>query len=306
MALILLMQNNDLTLITGATGFLGQHIVEEFQTKGLQTLSLGRSAKNDVVCDLAEGSPKGLEKVSVVIHCAALAHRYPKTEASKKEFYNNHIIASENLIKALDTKVCQKFIFISSVAVYGVDAGQLVSEELSPSPNTYYGECKLAVENLILTWGIKNQIPIYILRLPLVVGEAPPGNLGSMVKAIRNKYYVYIKKTNPRRSMVLATDVAKLLSSNQLNEPGIYNLTDGYSPSLREIETCILNKYNVRFKPIGLPFFLINLAAKLGDFFGFLPINSVKLKKLTSDLTFDDQVARTKLNWSPRKVIDGW
>lgn len=295
------------TLITGSTGFIGRHLVQSFKKKGDQIVTLGRSASNDVRCDLSLSIPEFNNYFSTVIHCAGLAHRYPRNPAEEKDFFDNHILAAQNLLTSLNHENCQKFIFISSVAVYGIDEGVNLSEMTEPLPKTIYGKCKLKAEELIQNWGKKNDVPVYIFRLPLVVGDNPPGNLGAMIKAMIKRYYFNIANINPKKSMVLAQDVADFLAeSEKFASPGIYNLTDGYHPSMREIEQCIMRKKNIGLKPVTLPFFLIRIFGWIGNWFPSAPINSFKVKKLSTDLTYSDEKARANLQWKPSLVIDGW
>ena len=85
---------------------------------------------------------------------------------------------------------------------------------------------------------------------------------------------------------------------------GIYNLTDGNHPDFFELSNAIA-KQNRKTNPLNIPFFVAKSIALLGDIIGDkFPLNSIKLKKLTTDLTFDDSKARKVLGWKPNKVID--
>jgi hypothetical protein len=136
------------------------------------------------------------------------------------------------------------------------------------------------------------------LRLPLLVGKNPPGNLGTMIKAIKKGYYFNIGGGNSKKSMVLAEDVARFIP---VIAPvgGTYNLTDGEHPSFSALSFAIANK-----KIINLPLFVVKIIGYLGDVIGAkAPINSTKVKKMTSDLTFDDSKAR-EMGWKPQPVLE--
>jgi hypothetical protein len=134
--------------------------------------------------------------------------------------------------------------------------------------------------------------------LPLLVDKNPPGNLGAMTRAIQKGYYFNIGGGKAKKSMVLAEDVAKfILKIAPIG--GIYNLTDGVHPTFKELSTSIAKK-----KLFNLPLRLAKIFAKIGDVLGDKsPLNSIKLKKITSDLTFDDSKAREK-GWNPQAVLD--
>jgi hypothetical protein len=62
---------------------------------------------------------------------------------------------------------------------------------------------------------------------------------------------------------------------------------------------------NKKGNPINLPLKVAKIIGVFGDVFGLkFPINSKKVSKMTTNLTFDDSKARKMLNWSPQLVID--
>jgi GlcNAc-P-P-Und epimerase len=288
------------TLITGANGFLGHHLKKIFDRKYYHTLDLSNS---DIVANLSNIPPKLSNSYVTVIHAAGKAHVVPRTASEIQEFYDVNLGGTINLCRALEENLPQKFIFISTVAVYGLENGYLIEETQPLNGNSPYAKSKILAEDFLLEWGKKNNVQIIILRLPLLLGENPPGNLGAMIKAIRKGYYFRIGDGSTRRSMVLADDVGKLIASDNL-KPGIFNLTDGYHPSFKEIEHAIAKQLNRKIK--SMPKLIVQTACKIGDTFSFFPINSYKYEKLTSSLTFSDQKARKELKWNPRSVIDGF
>ena len=59
--------------------------------------------------------------------------------------------------------------------------------------------------------------------------------------------------------------------------------------------------------PLNIPERLVKTIAVVGDVLGKkAPINSVKLKKIVSDLSFDDSKARKLLGWNPTPVLEGF
>ena len=142
-----------------------------------------------------------------------------------------------------------------------------------------------------------------ILRLPLLVGKNPPGNLGAMLKAIDKGYYFNIDGGKAKKSMVLAEDVAAFISK-VASVGGIYNLTDGVHPDFKELSTAISEQKNKK-RPLNLSLFITKLMGYAGDMLGDkAPINSSKIKKITSDLTFDDTKARNLFGWNPQSVLE--
>jgi nucleoside-diphosphate-sugar epimerase len=85
---------------------------------------------------------------------------------------------------------------------------------------------------------------------------------------------------------------------------GIYNLTDGFHPSVSELSHHIAIQFGKK-KLVNVPLWVARILAKTGDLLGRKsPFNSNKLHKLTANLTFDDSKARRELGWAPKPVVE--
>lgn len=287
-------------LISGANGFFGRYLTHAFINQKVETIGLSSCTINH---NLAYSKPVFNYPYNKVVHAAGKAHSLPRNKEEEESFYQINYTGTINLTKAFDqmNHWPHQFVFISTVGVYGIDEGELLDENTPLAGHLPYQKSKIMAEQYLQKWAARHQIQLTILRLPLLVGKNPPGNLGAMIKAIKSGYYFRIGTASARRSMVLAEDVAALVASNKL-KPGIFNLTDGIHPPYQELEDQIANQLNKNIKTI--PYTLVKAAAGIGDYLSFLPINNYKLQKLQSTLTFSDQKARTHLNWKPRSVIE--
>lgn len=291
-------------LLTGSSGFLGRIIYNQLTNSGIHevyTLSRTCSSFNT---DLSKEVPQ-LVNVDLVIHAAGKAHSIPKNESEIKSFFDVNTIGTSNLLAGISklSTLPKAFVFISSVSVYGCESGDSIKESYPLKAKDPYGLSKIKAEKLVSDWCNHNDVICSILRLPLLVGENPPGNLGSMIKAISKGYYFNIGDGSAKKSMILAHDVANFI---RIVHPkgGIYNLTDGYHPTFNELSLAI-SKIKNKSRIINIPFWFAKILGLFGDFFGtLLPINSMKVKKMISNLTFDDTRAREKLDWNSNLVID--
>jgi nucleoside-diphosphate-sugar epimerase len=289
-------------LLTGASGFLGKYIFDSLSKKvDLYTLSRFNSNFN---FDISKKFDLNLQCFDLVIHNAGIAHFHPKNKDDENKFFDINVTGTTNLINALNkTKKPDFFVFISSVAVYGLNSGINIDENSKLLASDPYGKSKILAEEIVQKWCLKYNIKCVILRLPLVAGKMPPGNLKSMISGIKSGYYFNVLNGKARKSIVLAENVADIILTS-LKMPGIYNLTDGYHPSFYELSNLIASQIGRKSIP-NLNLRIAKLLAKFGDLFGsFAPINSIKLIKITSDLTFDDSKARSAFNWKPDYVLD--
>ncbi|MES2828423.1 MAG: NAD-dependent epimerase/dehydratase family protein [Bacteroidota bacterium] len=286
-------------ILTG-NGFLGKVIVEHFKREDITVL--GRTSGN-IICDLANEIPQ-LEPADLVIHTAGKAHSVPKNIKEGKVFFDVNVQGTANLLKGLEfaTAIPKNFVLVSTVAVYGLDKGCNISEDNPLAALDPYGKSKIEAEKIVSEWCIKHNVICTILRLPLVAGANPKGNLATMIKGISNGYYFNIDGGRARKSIVLARDVAEIiLRASSIG--GIYNLTDGHHPSFKELAQHISTQL-FKSNPLNMPMIIARLLAVIGDFLGAKsPINTQKLKKITSDLTFSDSVARKSFGWNPTPVL---
>ncbi|WP_316849727.1 NAD-dependent epimerase/dehydratase family protein [Pedobacter agri] len=291
-------------ILTGASGFLGKHIYNELMAK-YEVLTISRQDA-DFKLNLSLDVPQ-LPTTELVVHCAGKAHSIPNTSEEIKAFFDVNLTGTANLLAGLsnNSTLPKAFVFISTVAVYGCESGNMINEDHPLNATDPYGESKIKAERLVQDWCGKNNVICAILRLPLLVGENPPGNLGSMIKGIKNGYYFNIGGGKARKSMVFAKDIAKIIPK-VAHQGGVYNFTDGYHPSFSEL-ALVINKTFGKKRNLNMPLWIANAIAKLGDLLGDkAPLNSKKLKKITTDLTFDDSKAKKELNWNPMPVLSGW
>ncbi|QBN19803.1 NAD-dependent epimerase/dehydratase family protein [Flavobacterium nackdongense] len=291
----------DKILLTGANGFLGRTIAKTLQDN-FKIFSLSRK-RGDYKISLDKEIPLFNQKFDLVIHSAGKAHVVPKTAHEKKQFNDVNVVGTANLLKGLEQSgIPKQFVFISSVSVYGKEEGTLIAENSILGATDAYGLSKIAAEKLIADWCQKKQVVCTILRLPLLVGAHPPGNLGSMIKAIGKGYYFNIGGGLAKKSMVVAEDVARFIPK-VASIGGIYNLTDGQHPSFKELSYAIAIKLG-KTEPKNLSLFVAKPMGYVGDLLGNkAPINSKKIKKVTADLTFDDTKARNVFGWDPQNVL---
>lgn len=291
-------------LLSGASGFLGNIIQSEY-ANSYNLIHISKFSTH-INCDLSCEIPV-LPEANLVIHAAGKAHSVPKTSLERQTFFDVNFKGTQNLLKGLE--VCRSlpkaFVFISSVAVYGRENGINISENAPLLAKDPYGLSKIQAEQLVIEWCKKNNVIYTILRLPLLAGVNPPGNLGAMIKGIKKGFYFNIAGGRAQKSMVLAKDVAQcILKVSEIG--GIYNLTDGYHPTFYELSRTISLQLGRKFVP-NMPLFFAKILAKIGDLIGDkFPINSNKLSKIMAPLTFDDTKARKAFDWNPTRVLEGF
>ena len=289
-------------LFTGASGFLGSNIIQ-LLNGAYNIISIGLSPQDTYLVDIATDIPTFTDAFDVVFHAAGKAHSVPKTEAEKRLFFDVNLQGTKNLCTALERSGIPKaFIFISTVAVYGCDSGENITEEHPLNGTTPYALSKIKAEKYLQGWCAMHNVKLSILRPSLIAGPNPPGNLGAMIRGIRNGKYLSIAGGKARKSVLMVQDIANLLPM-LIEKGGIYNVCDSYQPSFRELEIVICKQLNKKL-PLSIPYWFAKSMAILGDCLGEnTPINSLKLRKITNSLTFSNEKAMRELGWKPMNVL---
>lgn len=286
-------------LLTGGSGFLGRAILRQFHKQDI--IQLGRNETCEIKCDIARETPLIPMQPDYLIHAAGKAHMIPKTKEEADAFFRVNTDGAERLLKALKGKSLKGIIFISTVAVYGRETGNRIGEDEPLNGLSPYALSKIQAEKLLEEYAHHNDVPLLILRLPLLTGPDAPGNFGAMVRAIQKGYYFRIGDGGARRSMVRAADVADAMPS-LLGRSGTYNLTDGHHPSVAELDQAIARELHRKIRT--LPLGWAKCLARIGDFIPGSPFHTARLDKLSNELIFSDARARADLGWSPHRVID--
>ena len=289
-------------LFTGASGFLGSNIIQ-LLNGAYNIISVGLSPQDTYLVDIATDIPTFTDAFDVVFHAAGKAHSVPKTEAEERLFFDVNLQGTKNLCTALERSGIPKaFIFISTVAVYGCDSGENITEEHPLNGTTPYALSKIKAEKYLQGWCAMHNVKLSILRPSLIAGPNPPGNLGAMIHGIKNGKYLSIAGGKARKSVLMVQDIANLLPM-LIEKGGIYNVCDSYQPSFRELEMVIYKQLNKKL-PLSIPYWFAKSMAILGDCFGEkAPINSLKLRKITHSLTFSNEKAMRELGWKPMNVL---
>ena len=299
------MRHMEKILFTGGTGFLGKN-VRPILDKEYEVTTCGITSEDMIKANLAKETPKLDKHYDIVLHACGKAHVVPKTEAEKQAFFDVNYTGTKHLCEALEkVGVPKALVFISTVAVYGCEFGDLITEEHPLEGKTPYAKSKIMAEEYLTEWCKKNNVVLGILRPSLLAGKDAPGNLGAMVNGVRRGFYMNIAGGKVIKSILMAEDIARILPS-LVEKGGTYNVCDTRQPSFGELSVSVAKQLG-KGKPMNIPYWMAWCMAKVGDLLGSkAPINSYKLEKMTKSLTFSNEKARKELGWEPLDVLDNY
>lgn len=219
-----------LIALTGATGFIGQHLLRELPKRGYRLrVLLRRPSATPINCASAligdllrpHNMSEALAEVDAVIHTAGVAQTMSGVPEDDYRLLNAE--ATMKLARAAERVGVRRFVFLSSIrAQSGSTAEGVLTETLEPRPTDAYGRSKLAAEQgLALT-----NLDWVALRLVLVYGPGVQGNMARLAELARSPYPLPLASLKAKRSLLaldnLVEAVAKVLDApNELKRPFI-------------------------------------------------------------------------------------
>jgi nucleoside-diphosphate-sugar epimerase len=287
-------------LITGASGFVGSHLVEAAIKEGFDVFAAVRSSSNithlsslpvtwvtlnmsdvkQLTAELAE------QHYNFIIHCAG------STKAKTESDYNyvNAELSRNLAIASIDAGIpLEKFVFVSSLAALGPIAyndPEYIGANHLAAPVTAYGRSKLLAERFLKK---VERLPLVIVRPTAVYGPREK-DIFIILKTINSGLEPYIGTTPQKLSFIYVRDLIKVLLSVLREEarPGSsYNVSDGqvYSKyELAEVMKSITGKKTYKFHiPIPLVSAIASVLELIYSFRADSPaLNKEKINELNA------------------------
>lgn len=212
-----------LVALTGATGFIGQHLLKELTGRGYRVRVLLRrptampeGCASVLIGDIAKpyNMSEALAEVDAVIHTAGIASTMSGLPEDDYRVFNTE--ATVRFAKAAERARVKRFIFLSSIrAQSGPTAEGVLTEDQEPRPTDAYGRSKLEAEKGLAETGLDWAA----LRLTLVYGPGAQGNIAKLIKLARSPYPLPLAGLKARHSL-LALDNLLEAVDRLLTHPG--------------------------------------------------------------------------------------
>lgn len=307
-------------IITGATGFIGRNIAENFHENGLKVVATGRSDKAG-----EELEQKGIEfykadirnfdelnnafsPADMVIHSGGKSGDWGKY----KDFYETNVIGTRHVIDACKKHNIKKIIFIATPSIYfnGNDRFDITENEPLPQQTAHYGKTKLMAETELMALQ-KEGFKIIIFRPRAVYGPYDNTIVPRILKMSEKKQFPLI---NNGQALVDITYVDNLIGAvkKTLTAPDdawneIYNISNGNPITLRDWFSQVLETFGRPFNPKIIPEGAAKMVAGVMEFAASLPLVNIKpsmtrfsVGYMSKSMTMSIEKAKQKLGYSPK------
>ena len=279
-------------LVTGATGFVGQHLIERLKLDGYNIKAISRKlipGVDTVICDfLKDAIPENaFQGIDVVFHLAGYTHDLKNASGVKQTYQKMNVDVTDELLSLSVKYSVKKFIFVSSVKAGGSPIrGKCAAEEDQSDPVGMYGETKREAELKVLEIGRKSDMHVSILRPALIYGPNVKGNLQLMMQGIKKGWFPPLPDVGNKRSMIHVDDIVQallLLVNSQQANGEIFIATDGRTYSSRNIYETMCRVLGKSIPDWSVPKFLFSAIALIS------PNLSYKMDKLLGDECYSSE-----------------
>lgn len=299
----------DRILVTGANGFVGQHLCRALSDSGRRVTASVRSTESlaqlplgvaGVVVSTSD-SPgdwlRALDGADAVIHLIGLAHdTAPAIKGSALDRYRQvNVRVMKAIVAASRVVGVRRFVYLSSIKAVGEGRDEPYSEESPCRPEDPYGRSKREAEEVLLKPDVGSALEAVVVRPPLVYGPHVKGNFGRLLHALYKRRPLPFARLHARRSMVFVENLCQCLVTvvdhpDAANE--VFHVADDEVLSVRDLATRVGMYLDrpARLFPVR-PDLLVGLARILK--------REPQVRRLVRPLLVSGAKLEHRLGWSP-------
>lgn len=280
-------------LVTGASGFIGRHLVAALVEAGEPVRALVRSdggakrvpAGAEVVRgDVADGASLR----AAAAGAATVYHLAGTYRGDAEELHAAHVTGTANLLAALDDGA--RLVYVSSTSVYGWDQAWPADHATPPAPASAYGEAKLAAERLVQA---RSGGPVVVARPTITYGPGDDkGMLARAYNLMRRGARLFPGDGSNRIHLVHVQDLVAALVILGGTGDGVYVLGGPSATPVRRILELLAQGAGTEGPAFGLPATVVR------------PLARHSVDVLTRDRAYSWARAASELGWEPRIDVE--
>ncbi|MHB8654748.1 MAG: NAD-dependent epimerase/dehydratase family protein [Terriglobia bacterium] len=297
-------------LVTGGTGFIGQHLVDQLLAEGASVRVLTRGsrplAKKWANVEIVAGDLRSASTLGAAVQGCRIVYHLAGELRDPTHFQATNIEGTKRLLAACQASLVEEVIILSSVGVMGVRKPGSANENTSCRPRSTYERSKYAAEQLALAWSARTDIPVAVLRPTTVFGEGarPYGDsVLSWMKAIQSGHYVNFDEKAIANYVYVGDVVAACLRAAHSRAKGVFIISD--SCLLTEFVAAIAGALGIaaptRVVPLPLGYAVAFCMQALGRLLpnNFPRLTVARVRALSSRTRYISAQVESALNWHP-------
>lgn len=205
-------------LVTGASGFIGRHLIPALESRGWtvrRALRFATGCENDVLIDTigsATSWGRSLIGVDSIVHLAARVH-HPYEEHARELYQEINVEGTLRLARSAADAGVRRFVFISTILVNGrsTDGRGPINEDDELTPRGLYGVSKAVAEMRLRQLSQNRGLHITVIRPPLVYGAGAKGNFQLLTKVVQRGIPLPFASIDNRRAFVAVENLASFI-----------------------------------------------------------------------------------------------
>ena len=312
-------------LITGATGFVGGHIVESALARNLEVRAIARPTSDTTLLDRLQvktyrgelSDPeivrRAVQDADVIVHCAAKVG-----DAGPIEGYRAaNVDALRTLLEACKARQPARFVHMSTLGVYEA-RHHYRTTEAEPLPANHidsYTQTKVEADHLALSYCQEYKLPIVVLRPGFVYGPRDQSVMPQLIERLRQGRVHYLGGDRRALNCIYVAnlvDAVFLAAENPQAVGQVYNLTDGELVTKARFLGGVADALGCKKPHQRLPRWLAGILMRLlgvhvrrATAAGRTPLlTPAQFKFLLLNLDFSIEKARRELGYRPRFSFD--
>jgi UDP-glucose 4-epimerase len=266
-------EDKPVVLVTGASGFVGQHLTPTLADEGwIVRRAVRRSSQSDDEVLIQSIGPRNdwqaaLAGVHAVVHLAARVHRRDEKDAAQL-YRDINTEGTLHLARCAAQAGVRQFIFLSTVLVHGRsnDGRRLFRETDRLTPRGLYGLSKAAAEAGLKALVQHNDMRVTVIRPPLVYGAGAKGNFALLARAVRAGIPLPFATIDNRRAFLSVQNLNSFIS-HCLCHPGgqfeVFLVADQEQVSTPEFIARLAKAADVRSRLFPMPVPLLSALLKI-------------------------------------------
>jgi nucleoside-diphosphate-sugar epimerase len=311
-------------LITGATGFIGSHVVEACKSRGHSVSTVARTSSDTTLLEnlgvtihrgeLADAAvvSRALADADVVVHCAAKVGDRGGAEVYRP----TNVDALRVVLDACKGRALHRFVHMSSLGVYE-PRHHYGTDETEPLPTQHfdgYTQSKVEAEQLALRYGQEHAIPLVVLRPGFVYGPRDRAVIPAILERMKHGRVHFLGGDQRVLNTIYVgnlVDAVFLAVDNPQAVGQIYNLTDGEAVTRERFFGAIADGLGVPRSRQLLPRWVAGILVRIlrrqirrAGPNGNPWLTQARFKFLLLNLDFSIDKAKRELGYRPRVSFD--
>lgn len=296
-------------VVTGATGFVGTHLVRRLRSERLSVLGLVRALPaNHSSAHGIEYVSRNLEDVAtlrdvlvpgdVIVHLASRVHIMRDTDPASEDAYRRlNVEATRMLCRSASERGARRVIYLSSAKVFGEGADRAYRRTDALAPADVYSRSKVEAESVVREVSDQGGVPWTIFRPPFVYGAGGRGNFPRLVALARlaTRIPLPLASIENRRSILFVGNLVDAILRCGFDDRAAGQVllpTDARDVSTPDLLRAIAKVGSARALLFPCPPALLRAAAAVAG-------RAAEMDRLTESLQLESRHLREELSWDP-------